>query len=104
MKKVGRYLWLLFVLVIAASVIVFKWDNFRGFLQHLMASFHQRPLISQIIIGVVVWLVAVIVPYLVYAYLSQDSDADDEARVLVFVVLWPPAWPIALLLWLLWRR
>ena len=111
MNKVGRYLWLALVVVVVVTAVVANLDKVRDFkvrdfLQQQLDSFLKRPLISQIIIGFVVWLILVIVPCIVFwsvfwYVVGQPEEGQGLAAwgcLFAFLIVWPPAWPIAVIL------
>jgi len=108
MNKVGHYLWLAFVVVVVVYAVVANLDEVPGFLKQTLDSFLKLPLISQIIIGVVVWLISLIVGWYIYSYLFKEPEEGSQFWVLAFLILWPPAWPIAvivlLVMWIMKRN
>jgi hypothetical protein len=62
MKRLGRYIWVAFVLAIIVLLVLFNLDEVRDLLSQLLDSFARLPLISKILIGFAIWLVSVIVP------------------------------------------
>lgn len=95
----GRYLWLAFVVAFAVYSVAANLDEVRDFLQQQLDSFLKRPLTSQIIIGFIIWLISVIVPFIVYSYLvEQPEEGPGCGWLFFFLIVWPPAWPIAVIL------
>jgi len=106
MKRLGRYIWVAFVLAIIVLLVLFNLDEVRDLLSQLLDSFARLPLISKILIGFAIWLVSVIVPGFFFWYLfgPQESDEDETGglgHLLLFLIIWPPGWPIALSLWII---
>ena len=103
MNKVGRYLWLALAVAVMVTIVVVKKDALRDTPRLLLDSFLKRPLISQIIIGFVVWLILVIVPWFIYSHLVEWPEGEGQglvslARLFFFSIVWPPAWPIAVIM------
>jgi hypothetical protein len=110
-KRAGRYLWLAFIVTILVIIVVIHLDEARSTFQQLLESFLHRSLAVRILIGFVVWLLSVIVPgslfLVVIRPMAEENVGDDTGGFgyfLPFLVFWPPAWPVALILWLLLRR
>ena len=96
--KVGRRLWIVLVVVFVVCAVVANLDNLR----RLPASFLKSSLISQIIIGFVVWLISLIVGFIIFGY-WLDYQAKRGAEVWfgwlsLYLIFWPPAWPITVIL------
>ncbi len=106
MKRLGRYIWFAFIVAIIVFLILFNLNTVRSFLTHLLVSLSRLPLISQILIGLATWLFSVIVPGLLFWYLFRPSATEEDetgglGHLLLFLIFWPPGWPIALILWII---
>ena len=63
------------------------------------------PLLSKILIGFVIWLAVVIIPFMVFMYIVGEPEEGPGILLLfIFTIIWPPAWPIAIILWIIFRR
>ena len=92
-----KVLWFAFVVVVVVAAVVTNLDEARDLLQ----QFLKRPLIIQILIGFVVWLITLmIVGYLISATLfEREKGGEAEGWGLIaFFILLPPAWPIAVIM------
>ncbi len=106
MKRLGRYIWFAFTVAIIVMLVLFNLDAVRSFLTHLLVYFARLPLISRIFIGFVTWLVSVIAPGFLFWYLFRPPENDEDetgglGHLLLFLIIWPPGWPIALILWII---
>jgi len=105
MKKLGRYIWLIFVVAIIVLVVAFNLEEVRSFLNKLLDSFVKLSLLGKILIGFAIWLALVIIPLFVYAYLvEQPEEGPGIFWLFFYTIIWPPAWPIAIVLWILIRH
>lgn len=98
--KPGRYVWLLlFALFIGLVVvaIVSNFDEVRRALSPLLDWFLQLTRWNQIVVGVVTWIVLFILPLFFVGdrLLSEDSEGLGSSGWVL--VLWPPYWPIAVI-------
>lgn len=104
MKKVGWILWAAFVVAIGAYLVATNWDALRDFFlqlsfKQLWDSFLQLSRVIQIIIGFVVWLISVIVPAIVVVPLfAKKSEEGGWLYYWAYLFLWPPAWPLGVIL------
>ena len=97
MNKVGRYLWLALVVVVVVTAVVVKKDALRDTPRLMWDSFLKRPLIGKIIIGFVVWIISLFVGWSIYSTLFEEPEEGEQFWALAFLFLWPPAWPIAVI-------
>ena len=97
MNKVERYLWLALVVAVMVTIVVVKKDALRDTPRLLLDFFLKRPLISKIIIGFVAWLISLIVGWSIYSHVFEEPEEGSQFWALAFLILWPPAWPIAVI-------
>jgi hypothetical protein len=91
------------VAAILIMIVVTHTDETRSTFQRLLQFFRKPPLVVKIPIGCSLWLVSVVVPGILAWYVfghKFEESCDDEGEFvfyLVFIVFWPLAWPIALI-------
>jgi hypothetical protein len=89
-----EYLWLAFVLALLIVAVVDNRDTIRD-------SFLKLSPIVRILVGFAVWLVSVVAPFVAFFSLNEPEEGPGLDVMDAFLVIWPPAWPIALILLLL---
>ena len=103
--KVGQYLWLAFLAFFVALVVFGVVNNvygIRDFPKQQLDSFLNRPLIGQILIGFVGWLISLIAGFVIFGYwIEYQAKRGAEiwfGWLALYFIFWPPAWPIAVIL------
>ena len=105
MKTTGRLIWLAFVVAIIVIVVAFNLEAARLFFNSLLVFFVRMSLLCKILVGFIVWLALVIIPFIAFIFVVGEPEEGPGIYVLLFFALiWPPAWPIAIVLWILIKK
>jgi hypothetical protein len=102
MKTIGRISWLILVVAIIVLAIIINTEAVKKGFENILTWFLELALISRILIGFVLWLASVIIPFIVFTYIvGEPEEGPGILFVWFFTIIWPPAWPIAIVLWIL---
>jgi len=105
MKRLTRYLSIAYAVTLVVVFVVLTLHEALASvtLPEVLAAIKQLPLIGKVFIGLGIWIVSVIVPYIIYKHLVKPPvEGPGVLWLFFFTLIWPPAWPIALIVVVVW--